>query len=75
MGGDNHAARVLALVCRCGLEVENYGADPDIDLDTAPHEFRQGKDPQLDRGVAELLNLFEIRPPFRPMRKDDPRQV
>jgi tricorn protease len=58
-----------------GWKVENYGADPDIDLDIAPHEFRQGKDPQLDRGVAELLNLFETRPPFRSMPEDDPRQV
>ena len=58
-----------------GWKVENYGTDPDIDVDIAPHEFRQGKDPQLDRGIAELLKLFETRPPFRPMPEDDPRQV
>jgi tricorn protease len=58
-----------------GWKVENYGTDPDIDVDIAPHEFRQGKDPQLDRGVAELLKLFETRPPFRPVPEDDPRQV
>ncbi len=57
-----------------GWKVENYGTDPDIDVDIAPHEFRQGKDPQLDRGIAELLKLFETRPPFRPMPEDDPRQ-
>ncbi len=56
-----------------GWKVENYGADPDIDVDIAPHEYRQGKDPQLDRGIAELLKLFETRPPFRPMPEDDPR--
>jgi tricorn protease len=58
-----------------GWKVENYGADPDIDVDIAPHEFRQGKDPQLDRGIAELLKLFETRPPFRPMPENDPRQT
>ena len=58
-----------------GWNVENYGTDPDIDVDIAPHEFRQGKDPQLDRGIAELLKLFETRPPFRPMPEDDPREV
>jgi len=58
-----------------GWQVENYGTDPDIDVDIAPHEFRQGKDPQLDRGIAELLKLFETRPPFRPMPEDDPRQA
>jgi tricorn protease len=57
-----------------GWKVENYGTDPDIDVDIAPHEFRQGKDPQLDRGITELLKLFETRPPFRPMPEDDPRQ-
>ena len=58
-----------------GWKVENYGTDPDIDVDIAPHEFRQGKDPQLDRGIAELLKLFETRPPFRPMPEDDPREA
>ncbi len=56
-----------------GWKVENYGTDPDIDVDIAPHEFRQCKDPQLDRGIAELLKLLETQPPFRPMPEDDPR--
>ncbi len=56
-----------------GWKVENYGTDPDIDIDIAPHEFRQGRDPQLDRGIAELLKLLETQPPFRPMPEDDPR--
>jgi tricorn protease len=58
-----------------GWKVENYGTDPDIDVDIAPHEFRQGKDTQLDRGIAELLKLLETRPPFRPIPEDDPRQI
>ena len=57
-----------------GWKVENYGADPDIDVDIAPHNFRQGKDPQLDCG-GRILRLFETRPPPRPMPEDDPRQV
>jgi hypothetical protein len=48
---------------------------PDIDVDIAPHEFRHGKDTQLDRGVTELLKLFETQPPFRLMPDDDPRQA
>ena len=58
-----------------GWKVENYGTDPDIDVDIAPHEFRQGTDTQLDRGIAEFLKLLETRPPFRPMPEDDPRQA
>jgi tricorn protease len=56
-----------------GWKVENYGTDPDIDVDIAPHEFRQGRDTQLDRGVSEVLKLLEMQPPFRPMPDDDPR--
>ena len=58
-----------------GWKVENYGTDPDIDVDIAPHEFRQGKDTQLDRGITELVKLLETRPPFRPIPDDDPRQA
>jgi len=58
-----------------GWKVENYGTDPDIDVDIAPHEFRQGKDTQLDRGIEELLKLLVTQPPFRPAPQDDPRQV
>jgi tricorn protease len=49
-----------------GWDVENYGTDPDIDVEIAPHEYRQGKDPQLDRGIAEMVILMETQPPFRP---------
>jgi len=49
-----------------GWSVENYGTDPDIDVDIAPHDYRQGKDPQLDRAIAEALSLMETQPPFRP---------
>jgi len=37
-----------------GWGVENYGTDPDIEVDIAPQDHRRGKDPQLDRGLAEL---------------------
>ena len=56
-----------------GWKVENYGTDPDIDVDIAPHHYRQGKDTQLDRGIEELLKLLETHPPFRPTPENDPR--
>ncbi len=31
-----------------GWRVENYGTDPDYDVDIAPHDYRDGNDPQLD---------------------------
>lgn len=37
-----------------GWGVENYGTDPDYDVDVAPHDYRDGKDPQLDLAL-ELM--------------------
>jgi tricorn protease len=50
-----------------GWQVENQGVTPDIDLDVLPHEFRKGMDPQLDRGIKEVLHRLEAEPPFRPV--------
>jgi hypothetical protein len=48
-----------------GWNAENYGAEPDTDVDIAPHGYRLAKDTQLDCSIGELLKL-ETRPPFRP---------
>jgi tricorn protease len=49
-----------------GWSVENRGADPDYDVDIAPHDFRDGKDPQLDLALAlmdgALAGFQEVRP-------------
>ncbi|MBD5635282.1 MAG: PDZ domain-containing protein, partial [Candidatus Eremiobacteraeota bacterium] len=37
-----------------GWKVENYGTDPDYDVDIAPHDDRSGFDPQMHRAL-ELL--------------------
>jgi tricorn protease len=49
-----------------GWSVENRGADPDFDVDIAPHDFHDGKDPQLDLALAlmddALAGYQEVRP-------------
>ncbi|MGE0525518.1 MAG: S41 family peptidase [Bdellovibrionales bacterium] len=55
-----------------GWQVENYGVEPDIDIDNPPHAFRCGEDPQLDRGIREVLKLLEKSPPFRPVMSEGP---
>ncbi len=45
-----------------GWNVENYGTDPDIDVDITPQDYRAGADPQLARAVAEALRLLEQAP-------------
>jgi len=43
-------------------DVENYGVDPDIEVDFDPALWRQGHDPQLERAVAEAMKLLEKQP-------------
>ena len=56
-----------------GWRVENYGTDPDIEVDNAPHNYREGTDPQLERAIAVALELIRQRPPHRPNPTDRPR--
>ncbi|HVA32866.1 MAG TPA: PDZ domain-containing protein [Candidatus Baltobacteraceae bacterium] len=49
-----------------GWKVENYGTDPDHEVDIAPHDYRDGKDPQLDLALElmarALENFVDLRP-------------
>ena len=56
-----------------GWRVENYGTEPDIEVDNAPHDFREGTDRQLERAIAVALELLDQRPPHRPRPSDRPR--
>lgn len=47
-----------------GWGVENYGTDPDIEVEITPDDYLQGRDPQLDRAVAECSRLLEENPPL-----------
>jgi tricorn protease len=49
-----------------GWTVENYGTDPDIEVEMAPQDYVAGRDPQLARAVAEALRLLAERPQLRP---------
>src|SRR5947209_13558569 len=49
-----------------GWNVENYGTDPDIDVDIAPQDYASTADPQLDRAIAEALRLLEEYPTLEP---------
>ncbi len=49
-----------------GWSIENRGAVPDYDVDIAPNDYRDGKDPQLDLALElmdrELAGYREVRP-------------
>lgn len=49
-----------------GWGLENRGVDPDIDLDITPEDELAGRDPQLDRAIAELEKLMQEKPMVKP---------
>jgi tricorn protease len=49
-----------------GWAVENYGTDPDIEIEIKPQDYVAGRDPQLERGLAEVLKLMAENPPQLP---------
>jgi tricorn protease len=49
-----------------GWNVENYGADPDIEVDITPQDYVAGRDPQLARAIEEILRLLVEHPVQQP---------
>jgi len=39
--------------------IEGYGVDPDIEVDNDPQSVINGKDPQLDRAIAEVMSKIK----------------
>jgi tricorn protease len=44
------------------FDVENKGVAPDIEVDLDPALWRQGKDPQLEKGVSVALENLKEHP-------------
>jgi tricorn protease len=57
-----------------GWNVENYGTDPDIEVDIAPQDYVNKADPQLDRAIAETVRLIEEVPALEPKPGERPRR-
>ena len=49
-----------------GWGVENYGTDPDIEVEITPQDFANGRDPQRDRAIEVALTQLTENPPKRP---------
>ncbi len=52
--------------------IEGHGVDPDIVVENDPKSVIVGKDPQLERGVAELLKKMDAEPMRLPKKPADP---
>jgi tricorn protease len=53
-------------------DVENHGVAPDVEVEHDPFEVRQGRDPQLEKAVALVLQALEANPPQKPKRPEFP---
>jgi len=49
-----------------GWGVENYGTDPDIEIDIRPQDYIAGVDAQLERSIFEIIKMLEENPPKIP---------
>jgi tricorn protease len=52
--------------------IEGHGVDPDIVVENDPKSVIAGQDPQLERGVAELLKKMDAEPMRLPKKPADP---
>jgi tricorn protease len=53
-----------------GWGVENYGVDPDVEVDITPADWARGRDPQLETAVRLALEALDKQPATSP---PDPR--
>ena len=47
---------------------EGHGVDPDIEVVDDPAIMAKGQDPQLERGIQEVMRLLSQKPPLPPKR-------
>ena len=49
-----------------GYGIENYGTDPDIEVEIRPQDYAAGRDPQLESGLVEIGRALRKSPPKMP---------
>jgi tricorn protease len=52
--------------------IEGHGVDPDIEVENDPTSVIEGKDPQLERAIAEIEKALAANPKVLPQRPPDP---
>jgi len=54
--------------------IEGHGVDPDIEVVDDPALMTDGRDPQLDRAIEEMLNEIKTNPYQKPKRPPYPKR-
>jgi tricorn protease len=55
--------------------IEGHGVDPDIVVENDPAAVIAGRDPQLDRGITEIMQALKADPKVLPPRPPDPNKA
>jgi tricorn protease len=58
-----------------GWGVENYGVDPDIEVDILPQDYAREVDTQLEASIAEVQRLLAENPPELPTFDNRPSRA
>lgn len=74
MDGAYVTAPNLAIWTEDGFVVENVGVPPDIEVDQNPADLIAGRDPQLEKAIAVILEELEMNPPKIPKRPPFPKR-
>ncbi|UCG53140.1 MAG: PDZ domain-containing protein, partial [Candidatus Latescibacterota bacterium] len=53
-------------------DIENWGVEPDIVVENDPKLVIEGRDPQLERGIEEIMKMLKAEPKPLPKRPPDP---
>jgi len=71
-GGGVTAPRVAFYNLRGEWDVENHGVAPDIEVEFDPKLWREGRDPQLEKGIEVLMESLKKNPTPRYKRPPYP---
>jgi tricorn protease len=72
-GGQVEVPEFVAIADLQGnYHVEGEGVSPDIEVENDVLSTIHGKDPQLDRAIAEIMAKIQTNPPTLPQRQSDP---
>ncbi len=58
-----------------GWGVENYGTDPDIEVDITPQDYVRGVDPQLEKAIEVVTQRLAENPPLTPDLSQRPNKA
>ncbi len=58
-----------------GWHLENYGTEPDIEIDISPQDYVHGRDPQLERAIVESLRLLDETQILKPDMASRPNRA